>query len=338
MKSKKVFVVLLIIFLVACNGQVPTAAPLFATPVANTAKETVLSQTPTMQPTNTSVPIFSQAAEIPSATQTALPFLDQYLQVCEGAIHPSFQDNALSKNGEWLAIVCDLKFNNRTSTKVFRLNGTQSWEVPFYETAGMYLKSESFPEGFEGGVMEPFHWTKDGNYLYLAPQILYLDGPWLEFVNGFGLYRLNLNTGRVSLTLRSNVYAFSPNDRYLASISSNGNLEILDLFTGKITAKSIKPFSLGLGYLMWVPDSEKLTFIEALDLLWDQNGQFTLYLYDFANNNLGVLLTKDSRSCVVKEWASKDEVLLIGATNANSCQLIYDVSAKTFTPVFIPTP
>lgn len=338
MKSRRTVIVFFLILFTACSPEQVNMNTL--TPIEtlnNTETPIIPTRTVSIESTQTLSPTIPSTRVIPALTQTAISLIEENWQVCERAMYPGW-NNALSDNGQWLTVECDLNMNNRTFTKVFRLDGTQSWDVPFYETAGANLKSESFPDGFEAGVMMPFHWSKDGNYLYLSPRILYLDGPWLDFVNGFGLYRLDLNTGKTSKTLSANAYAFSPNDRYLAYISQNGNLEILDIFTGEVVAHKIASSSLAIGKIIWSPGSGKLTFIKAFDELWDQNGYFTLYYYDFENNSLTELLTQDPRSCIAKEWVSDVEILLIGATDASSCHQIYNVETKTFKSFITPTP
>jgi WD40 repeat protein len=347
MKRKLFGLLLLVVLFSACNNE--SATPIVNTELSPTQTPSITpvsystptsSNSPTAHPTNTPEPTASPTATKLPATQTAISLIDEHWQICAGAMHPSIYDLALSPNKIWLAIECSSNSDLNSITKVYKLDGTQSWDVPFYETAGINLKSSSFPDGIKGGFMRPFHWSKDGNYLYLAPHIYYIDGPWGEFSNGLGLYRLDLITGKVSTTLsNSNAYSFSPNDKYLAYITYDGHLEIWNLLTGEINGRGIGgSSSIGTGMIKWSPDSKLLTYIVAFDVIWNQNGKFVLYLYDTQENTIRIILKPDPRSCMNKEWLSDTKLLLVGASNPDTCHLVYDVLTTTFTPASIATP
>lgn len=343
MKYKNVFVLLLIVLLAACsNMQASTTVPLLIVSATSIPTKTVPSLTPTLFSTSKPKPTSSPTVIIPPATQTAISLIEQNWQACDGAEQPlPFQDgrNTLSPNREWMAIVCNPRDDINIYTRVFRIDGTKEWKVSYNDN---YLKPKNIeiPEGMNlVAPMNAFHWSKDNNFLYLSPNIRYMDGPGLAFSDGIGLFRIDLKTGSVSITLQPgiNAYKFSPNDKYLSYVVPNG-IEILNLATGDVVSVPVEEPTADMGMFSWSPDSKKLVFVVAYGDWWDESqGGFSKILYDLTNASLKNLLSKDLLKCRVAEWISNTEVILKNP-EPFLCNHKFDISTMEMTPLESPTP
>lgn len=258
------------LLLVAC------AAP--ATPTPKTIlPAATFSPSPslTARPTYTEIPTPETTAEleptIPAATVSAMQTLNAVSDTTCGATELE-DDRLLSTDGQWVAIQCHLNSTTTraTNTKVFRLDGSASWDVSFYETYGRLHE-------WDDGDMQLYHWSKDGNFAYLLPSFCCVDVPQDIFFNGFrtgvGLYRLDLKTGKLATVLPPSptsvvtgyAFSFSPTDKYLAYLGPN-NLNEINVYTLK--SGSVEKISLDkydfCGQFQWSTDSSRLAFICVL--------------------------------------------------------------------------
>ena len=166
----------------------------------------------------------------------------------------------------------------------------------------------------------------------------------MNFVDGYGLYRLDVETGKVSTWLgyTGNAYsfAFSPDDNYLAynsDVDSN-YLHILNLEEGTSEKLMIPDVLKWAAKLLWSPDSSKMAFVTMHDQ-WCCNDNknmnvSSLFLYNAKTNTITQLLPGSSRLLYPVEWISETRIMLHDYWNV--IDFIFDVSAKNL--VGTPTP
>ena len=295
-----VLLVLPLLLLVAC------AAPVVATPMTLLPTVTFLpSSSPlpsqTARPTNTEIPTPKTTAEleptIPAVIVSAMQTLNAVPDTTCGTAK-SKDDSSLSSNGQWVAVQCRLSSTTtlEITTRVFRLDGSASWDVSFDETYGRF-------HGWNDGRMQLYHWSKDGNFAYLIPSFCCVDVPQNIFFNGFrtgvGLYRLDLQTGKLAVVLPPSptsvvtgyAFSFSPNDKYLAYLGPN-NLNEINVYTLK--SGSVEKIGLNrydfCGGFEWSADSKKLAFVCVL--YESEDKQIYAYLWLDTADWVPNLLTK----------------------------------------------
>jgi hypothetical protein len=318
-----------------------------ATPVIPTAEP---SLTPTIFPTYTRRPPRTPEPTIPAETLSVRATLAAAaVNTCEGAESPPVIDWVRSPDGQWLAVICDPDHNDQTYTKVFRLDGTKAWQVPFYETYGITQQDKINPEGIRSGAMLIVHWSADSQYLYLVPWVRRFDGNCMNFYSGPALYRLELSNGNVTATLHPTSsfwqaynYSLSPNDRYLAYVSPlNGNIiHIFALATGEEKVITLSDQFINAGMFLWSPNMRKLAFA-AGGPNWCDTGKFTIFVYDLENGNLKALPTHNLLWLKPKEWVSEEEILVGGSTtseNSEYVEYILNVISGEMVPVPSATP
>lgn len=273
--------------------------------------------------------------------------------ICDGAEEPLYK-NDLSPNGEWLAVVCDpndlLKFNG---TKIVSLDGNVIWGVSFYDTYGISQKDDFSSDGIRKGRMSVVHWTKDGNYAYLVPYFCCADSPGNTFFNYFqntlALYRLDLQTGKITTTLqpfRGDVFSgynasLSPSDKYLAYVISSdprdihiSNLQIGDSFTIKVGNQYVAS-----GKFSWSQDGNKFVYM-AVRSGWSygnasiDNG-VSYFLLDLKTQSSVHLFDKQDIYRV--SWTQDGNIILHNASGKDG--LFYNLQDNEFTVVTsTPTP
>lgn len=191
-------------------------------------------------------------------------------RVCDRAEVPRLESD-LSPNKEWLLVTCGSdKSTGNKITKVFRLDGSLSWDISFYEVFGASA-------GWHNGTMEVVHWTKDGKYLYIRPSLCCIDSPGYVFFNFFknsiSLYRLDLSNGRLTTTLRptfNNLFSwyatsFSSTGKYLAYVHADNvrKIYIQNIQTGELKEISLEENYIASGHFAWSDDDKNLVFVAA---------------------------------------------------------------------------
>jgi hypothetical protein len=345
--ERNFFIVCLLFWLVSCGVQAtPTAVPtrLSTTPLPSNAP----TETETPQATATTVfpPIPTSTklptpTVLPDATVSAKQTLDATsITACN--IGESTETESLSPNGQWAAFVCELNPSQTraTNTKIFRLDGTASWEVPFYETYGRF-------HGFQDGTMNLFHWSKDGQFAYFIPSFCCLDVPQSTYFNYFrisaALYRLDLTSGKVTTTLAPDPsdltagysFAFSPNDKYLIYRENYHIFAIYTLKTGKIERIDLKDKWLDGGF-SWSPDSKKVVFVIDNTTYNAPDGvpsyKFDYYLFQIGDAEPKRIVEVEDTYRLT--WLPENRLLFNDAEHP----MLYDMTTNSFVPVPTPTP
>lgn len=265
--------VLLLFCLIACTPKAVTPSP--SNPPTGTASPT-FTQTvgPSPRPSKSPSPTISPATVSARKTLFAAPVVS-----CNSNFSPDH---------EWTILTCD-----HGDTKVSRNDGSASWEVPFYEKYGMFY-------GIKDGTMGLQHWSKDNQFAYFIPYFCCLDVPESDFFNDFrlgpALYRLNLNSGKITTTLPPDLndmvagysFAFSPNDKYLVYDGPHSALSLYELKTGKTEEIDLGDEYLFYGRYNWSADSKQLAFIAFHSISTQQSAYsyFVMNISDLASTRL----------------------------------------------------
>jgi hypothetical protein len=296
--EKAVYLLVLALFVVSCAKELQSIAP---TTLSVTSTD---SRLPTKTLTNTPF-VISAVTKIPSkrsptATKTATITPDPVLLTQEAAVsscaskertwYTKHISTTYYVNGQWAVTVCS---DNGIYTRVTNESLNIIWEIP-----AVYSGSNTSELSW---YWEPFLWSPDGRYLYMKPVCLcFIDSPWLIYASGFGLSRLDLISGQLSVWLTpsdnswytfafsSNVklFAFTPPDFYQI-------IKIRDLLTGEERNISFKEKYNILEY-RWTPDNSKLViFTEEYVSDPSENG-FSVFVYSFKNDAIIKLVDKNN--------------------------------------------
>jgi len=168
-----------------------------------------------------------------------------------------------SPDGNWLAISCENHPDQ--GLEVVSKEGKR-WDLQFID-----FLSEEFVQdgGLPRGGLDPLHWTGDGKYLYFRSYLSFSGGgTCFDGHNTIGLYRLNLDDGTVSTTLKKfhdrwpfYEIVFSPDGRRFAYVYDH--LAIVDLKTGE--EFTIDPEDDVVRRLSWSPDGSQLAYATCHD-------------------------------------------------------------------------
>jgi hypothetical protein len=320
MRTKFILTLLLTTIIFACNRQ--------ASPIAT-------SRPPTVESVSTSIPIV---------------FPTQGSSWCHEDIELPNR-KSFSPDGLWLAIICKSDhMDDLTYTKILRLDNTLSWEVPFYETFGVYQKSIS-PEGIKDGEMRVVHWSENGSYVYLRPYFCCTDAPedifFNYFLNAIAIYRLNLQTGNLTIVLSpfqedpfaGYAVSFSTVDKYLAYVDSNAprDIQVSTLQTGDLFRIQVDQEYIASGMIRWSPDNSKLIFV-AVKEGWSDwtdsiNNGVSYFMVDLNSRSLQHLF--DKQEIYKPIWTQENKLILDQASGGDS--LLYDFQSNSFT-IITPTP
>jgi hypothetical protein len=290
MKKISLATVLLLFFiLIACTKQAIKIPAI-----------TTLTLPPSHTPSPTSTPLINLSiTEYPTATESNI---DCWKKTRLTSISP---------DGDW----CSIGYYFPESQKVLvkKNNGT-TWQIPVEK----FIEPEEI--GSLGNI-SPYHWSKDGKFLFFS---LYLgwDGGGTQcfnYGNADGLYRFDLESGIVDTIIKpdwGHIFAFSPTDRYLAT--DLDGVSIIDFLSSKTTLlNSTKPQS-----FRWSPDGRYLAYSVATcgieldnnssDNDWWNVASSSAYIYDTQTGQTTVMLRSDKQLLKVGEWEANSKTLISG--------------------------
>jgi len=293
--KKVVYLLVIALFVVSCAKELQSIAPtlsvtstdsplltktLTTTPlVISTVTETPSKHSPTTK-TDTLTPdavLLTQEAVISSCASTEREWYTKHLST------------TFFKNRQWEAIVCS---DSGIYTKVWNSSIELTWTVPAYPDEPIAPELSWY--------WKPYLWSDNRRYLYLeAACLCFIDSPWLIYSSGFGLSRLNLETGQVDIWLKPNdsgySFDFSEGGELLALSPPDlpGTIIIRDLTSGKDRTLIFKKQYSILEY-RWTPDKSRLViFTQEYGSSQSENG-FSVFVYSFDSEVLEKLVEKDN--------------------------------------------
>lgn len=298
------FLLLVSTFIIsACSNQIqlqvtPTST---ATTTASLPTSTRTTPKPTTSLTATVKPVTRTPTSTPRATATGT----QILPTPDGSLR-----SYASPDGKWIAKVFSGTGSDTTPasyTKITSVDGVYEWTLGYDDKyRQQYLSQEGF--------LWPYHWSKDGRYLYIAiePQF---DGP-LYFSDGAGLQRLDLQTGRVTDAISGAeftfyAFSFSPNDASLAYVlewNTPLKLIIRNLATGEERWTRLPEEYPQAGDIVWSPDGQKVILGVVVGDV--DREEFAVMQVDLRDLSQSIFAGSDKRLFRPQEWLNDNQVLL----------------------------
>lgn len=285
--DKKICWIFILLIVVSCSRELQNSVPpKFSTVTIASSSTPLIAPTVALTSSPTSTKIVTSTADPILLTQEAV------VSSCASAERTWYSKHlpfAFYTNELWGAVVCS---DNGVYTKVSNSSLDKTWIVPSLDG------DLSTPE--PNWFWVPYLWSDDGKYLYLQARCLcFIDSPWLIYSSGFGLSRLNLETGQADIWLKPNdsfysfeltqdgeLFAFSPPD-------SSHVIKIRDLISGEEQSLSFKEKYSILEY-RWTPDKSRLViFTEEYGSDQNQNG-FSVFVYNISSKILRKLVDKNN--------------------------------------------
>jgi hypothetical protein len=331
MKKKLLKAILLVASLSACNDRIslPEVYP--------TETKTLLVPSPTY--TSTFTPTVAKAETLEAlATRWAPKRVDDCLLDPDPYWSLPYNPNGISTD-IWIIEYCLDTNTHLHYTRVIKRDGSISWIVPFE----IYRSLQDYYD-----FMTLSFLSEDGKYAYFEPVWCCADGPGLVFINGWALYRLDLDNGVLFEVLPPSSYSWALSHDKKSLIYFDflvDQLFILDLPTmGKIQVPSIEE-DYNTGFFNWSPDSKKVIFVRAGgDDWWEEDSEigFSLLLLDVDTMKITVLIENDERfyrpdfsSELGYPWIGNNSVIL---SDKNRNLYALDLTTKSLSPWPAKTP
>jgi Tol biopolymer transport system component len=214
---------------------------------------------------------------------------------------------SFSPDGAWVAVTTALFPTGAaeryyTQLRVMRLDGSAAW-LPVDEWA---------PWGLGYTTPEAFQWSVDGRSLYYTNRPV-PDGCAL-FVNGWDLWRLDLETGEAEEVVpgTSLWLALSPDEGTLAYVRDD--LVLLDLQSGaerRLTLSEVdQAVNKEVGNLVWSPDGSALLLTVAYDACTPDTWAQSILRVDVDSLTPTLLVDRDPRLLSTLEWPAPNQALL----------------------------
>lgn len=321
-------VVILFCFLTVACGADSTPMVTAIPTISNISTETltpVFTKTPLPTPVTQVSSTHEPTLTIPPATMAVVATIEAlvtekpglarfYSRFCIVYGYTCYANNSLglSPNKEWAAF-----FNTKNGDgglNIVNVDSKKQIDIYFYEISG-----------FSGSDVwvDIEHWSHDGNYLYVSPQISGDGGLFWFWRDYIQLIRINLNNGTWVDTKMGSAFSFSPNDRYIAYRRAQ-DVVIYEFQTGKEQTFRLPTEYVVFGRFLWSQDSKQIIFISSpvAELLSDEAiGKpkgFSLFLLNVDDMSVRTILEKDERYLYPVEWQTPNLVLLEGLYTVSS--------------------
>lgn len=221
---------------------------------------------------------------------------------------------------------------------------SKSWTIPYKD---FMWASERFQ------YLATVRWSQDGNYVFLTPAgsssgIFYHP---MGFIDGYILYRFNLNTGVLEtiLPFDEQGYAFSPSqyNQYLAYVapSEKGTIHILNLTSQDKRKTEVKGDCADVGGFVWKSDGINLIFVCKINGLANESSGTSIFSLNTNNMEIKTILKNDKRLLFPTSLLTKDRngsywtdtgSLFLESQNDNKMYVL-DINTGTVTPVITYT-
>lgn len=259
-------------------------------------------------------------SETPASTRTPLTTLDftstpiASTPEVDSSPTPILVYESISPDARWTATTRRV-FVDGEERSIFEVSNDGervTWEIenkPFIDQP---------PAGFWFPI--PFHWSKNGQYLYFAHRA---DGDGCFGGNphlGKNLQRLDLATGEVKDISPGGTYmAISPDENYLANVSfATEGIEIQNLQSGnlhgldRVVGYEDVGMELDQRYITWSPDSQSLVFVIMAGVCdFSVESYFNwIVRVDVQSLSQHFLTEKDEQGYVPISWIEPDKILV----------------------------
>lgn len=307
--------IFLVFVIAACNtGSVTKVtdipATLISTPfstlttkISPTITEVMLPPvelTPTFQPE-----ILAEVATLDAIVSEKTELKEYYDRFCITHGNCAYVFNlGLSPNKEW-AVFFSVE-NGAGGLSIVNVATKKQWDISYYD-----IKGESCCDSTV--VIE--HWSRDGRYLYVSPQMAGSGGLFWFWRDYIQLIRIDLENGTWVDSNMGSAFSFSPDDRLIA-YRREQDVVIHHLQTGQERNFTVPSEYGAFGRFVWSLDGKQIIFIGSSvdelesDELFDQANGFTLFLLDTGNMEAQVIIEKDERYLYPLEWQAPNVVLL----------------------------
>ena len=275
----------------------PTKSPFPSSPTITERATITPTRSPTPFPTPPNTPTIPRETLAALATLDSLvaqePNLGEFYS-WECMLYPCYISGlGLSPNGLWAAF-----FSARESggLKIASVDGTKLWEVYYSELSGTPC-----PCGEATVAID--HWSADGKYLYLRPDMGGDGGDEWLWRNEDQLIRLDLLSGSWIDTQMGSASSFSSDEHFIAYRSERG-IHIHDLSTGQERVFPVSAEFINYGQFVWSPDSSRIVYVAAKELLYEEDGEtgLTVFLIDLQENVVRTLFEDDTRYLYPIAW------------------------------------
>ena len=228
------------------------------------------------------------------------PALGEYYS-WECILYPCYMSGlGLSPNGQWAAF---FSVTESAGLKIVSTDGTRQWEVNYADLSGT-----ACPCGNAYVAID--HWSADGKYLYLQPDIAGDGGyDWL-WRDHYQLIRLDLDSGNWIDTQMGSAYSFSPDDQFIAYRSESG-INIYEINTGQEAVFPVLTRFIDFGQFIWSPDSSRIIYVaseEELDGEARETG-LTVFLVDLKENSVETIFENDIRYLYPVVWLENNLII-----------------------------
>jgi Tol biopolymer transport system component len=175
------------------------------------------------------------------------------------------------------------------------------------------LVDETLNYGLGYTTPRPFHWSKDGRYLYFT-NLAVPDG-CAVFTNGSDLYRADLTTGQVAEIVPPWVWwvALSPDEQRVAYLRWNGQtleLVVREMATGDERKIGLEARYTQAGNILWSPDGQALMLTLAANPCDPANWTQSIARVELAALSPTILIRDDKRLLTATAWPEANKVLL----------------------------
>jgi hypothetical protein len=306
-------------FLISCSIAGPSNAPIPATtqssqlaPNAESfGTSSIITSTPSATPSPSPTANQTDAAlhQIIVVTQSVIQTrIAQFPRFCKDFYIP----RQFSPDDLWLEELC---YSDEDQGPAMTLSNSKTrhfWKLLYRD----YIPKMEYPA--EGG-MSVAHWSNDRRFTYFYSYSIGDGGEcfYTGLDRGFGLFRLNLQTGQVTTILPTNEefwwygFSVSPIDNYLVYGERARDLKILDIESGKsMRVNSVNDFEEGGGFV-WSPDGLKFVYSTVM---YSSNHtgieNYSLRLVDAQSRNERVLLESGVDCFLAISW-NEDDILTV---------------------------
>jgi hypothetical protein len=275
--------------------QRPTATP---TPTQVPPSPTI---TPELEPVDEPIPT---PTALPSLFVTSTPLPSQAYEAAYTSVSPDRQWVA-----QGVALPPSAERTYRTQLSVWRTDGSIAWAVV----------DQTSNWGMGWTTPRPFHWSKDGHFLYFTDYGVPDGCP--GFGNGWGLSKVDLTDGGMTEVIPSvgNWMALSTKEEWLAYTPRSAHAVVIrDLATGQESTFALETGkddpTISTGHILWSTDGSSLILTVALDRCQALDKmRHSIVRLDLSTGAETVLVDRDERWLVTQSWPNPDEVILLDA-------------------------